>query len=535
MPVLQRCARSFEVIFVDDGSTDNTLEVLRAAHLGDPRVRALSLSRNFGKEVAIAAGLDHAKGAATVIMDADLQHPPEAIEAFVALWRKGYKNVFGQRMDRAADSPLRRLLSQQFYRLFGSVGETSLPEGAGDFRLLDAQAVAALRTMREHARFSKGLYAWIGFKSIGAPFEVAQRAHGASKFSYLKLTNFALDGLMSFTTMPLKVWSYIGMATSFFALAMATFYLTRTIIFGVDVPGYASLIVSITFFAGVQLLSLGVIGEYIGRIFAEVKRRPLYFIEERIGLAPSAEAIRAPLATGPELSMLKSLISVGGFTLLSRFAGFLRDMVLGAVLGAGLVADAFVVAQRLPNHFRAIFGEGAFNSAYVPSYARVRQFEGLAGARIFSGQIFFGLLASQILVLALAWAFTPSFIDLLAPGFRSDPEKFALTVSLTRITFPYLLFITLVTLQSGTLNAHGYFAAAAFAPVLMNISMIFFLGVAFLFPNAGAAASWGLTFSGLLQLGLTSAAARRAGILERLTRPALTANVKHFLATLGPA
>lgn len=233
--------------------------------------------------------------------------------------------------------------------------------------------------------------------------------------------------------------------------------------------------------------------------------------------------------------MLKSLISVGGFTLLSRFAGFLRDMVLGAVLGAGLVADAFVVAQRLPNHFRAIFGEGAFNSAYVPSYARVVQYEGLAGARVFSGQIFSGLLASQILLLALAWAFTPAFIDLLAPGFRADPEKFQLTVTLTRITFPYLLFITLVTLQSGTLNAHGYFAAAAFAPVLMNLSMIVFLGLAFLFPNAGSAASWGLTFSGLLQLALTSAAASRAGILERIARPAMTANVKQFLTTLGPA
>jgi putative peptidoglycan lipid II flippase len=233
--------------------------------------------------------------------------------------------------------------------------------------------------------------------------------------------------------------------------------------------------------------------------------------------------------------MYKSLISVGGFTLLSRGAGFVRDVLLGAVLGAGLLADAFVVAQRLPNHFRAIFGEGAFNSAYVPSYARVLQSEGPASARLFSGQIFLGLLASQILVVALAFAFTPHLLDILAPGFRADPQKFALTVTLTRITFPYLLFVTLVTLQSGTLNAHGHFAAAAFAPVLMNLAMIVFLGLAFLFPNPGLAASWGLTVSGMLQLALTSAAAHRAGIFERFARPAMAKHIKRFLVTLVPA
>jgi glycosyltransferase involved in cell wall biosynthesis len=289
IPVLESCARSFEVIFVDDGSIDHTLEILRKAHDADPRIRAIALSRNFGKEIAIAAGLDHASGAAAVIMDADLQHPPEIIRSFVEKWREGYKNVYGQRIDRAADSRLRRLLTQRFYRLFDALGETRLPRGAGDFRLLDAKAVAALRTMREHARFSKGLYAWIGFKSIGIPFEVAPRLQGQSKFSYRKLTHFALDGLMSFTTMPLKIWTYVGLAISLLALALASFYIIRTLILGVDVPGFASLIVSITFFGGVQLLSLGILGEYIGRIFAEVKRRPLYLIEERVGLTPVAQ------------------------------------------------------------------------------------------------------------------------------------------------------------------------------------------------------------------------------------------------------
>ncbi len=239
--------------------------------------------------------------------------------------------------------------------------------------------------------------------------------------------------------------------------------------------------------------------------------------------------------TDSKVCMYKSLVSVGALTLLSRAAGFFRDVLLGAVLGAGMLADAFVVAQRLPNHFRTIFGEGAFNSAYVPSYARVLQSEGLAAARVFSGQIFLGLLASQIILLALAWIFTPYLIDLLAPGFRDDPEKFALTVTLTRITFPYLLFITLVTLQSGTLNAHGRFTAAAMTPVVMNLSMIVFLSVAFLFSNPGLAASWGLTVSGVLQLALTAGAAHHAGIFERFTRPSMTKHIKHFLTTLGPA
>ncbi len=285
MPVLERCAASYEILFVDDGSTDGSFAVMREAHKVNERVRAVALSRNFGKEVAIAAGLDFASGAAVVIMDADFQHPPEMIETFVACWHDGYKNVYGQRCDRTADAPLRRLLTQRFYRLFRAFGETSLPEGAGDFRLFDRQAVSALRSMREKARFSKGLYAWIGFKSIGVPFEVAARAHGSSKFSYSKLTRFALDGLMSFSTLPLMVWTYVGTSISVISLATAIYFVIMTMVSGVDVPGFASLIVSITFLAGIQLFSLGVLGEYIGRIFAEVKGRPLYLIEDALGVA----------------------------------------------------------------------------------------------------------------------------------------------------------------------------------------------------------------------------------------------------------
>lgn len=282
VPVLERVAASHEIVFIDDGSSDNSMEKLRALHALDHRCRTVSFSRNFGKEIAIAAGLDHARGQAVVIIDADLQHPPEVIETFVARWREGYKNVYGTRIDRNADSPLRRMLTRRFYSIFETFGETGLPDGAGDFRLLDRQAVEALKSMGERARFSKGLYAWIGFKSIGVPFEVAERHSGTTKFSYGKLTRFALDGLMSFSTLPLKIWTYIGLVVSAFSLAMALYYILQTIFHGIDVPGYASLIVSITFFAGVQMLSLGILGEYIGRIFAEVKRRPLYLVAERL-------------------------------------------------------------------------------------------------------------------------------------------------------------------------------------------------------------------------------------------------------------
>jgi putative peptidoglycan lipid II flippase len=233
--------------------------------------------------------------------------------------------------------------------------------------------------------------------------------------------------------------------------------------------------------------------------------------------------------------MYRSLLSVGGFTLLSRITGFLRDIALSAVVGGGLLADAFFVAFRLPNHFRAIFGEGAFNAAYVPSYAQIKEQDGDERAHAFSSQIFTLLLLSQIVLLAVAWIFTPTLVDLLAPGFRRNPEKFAMTVTMTRITFPYLLFITINTLQSGTLNANGRFAAAAFAPVLLNVTTILFLLIAFLFPNAGIAASVGTLVSGVLQMAMTAYAAWRAGLLEEAVRPELTDDVKRFFARLGPA
>ncbi len=233
--------------------------------------------------------------------------------------------------------------------------------------------------------------------------------------------------------------------------------------------------------------------------------------------------------------MYRNLLSVAGMTLLSRVTGFLRDVMLGAILGAGALADAFYIAFRLPNHFRAIFGEGAFNAAFVPSYARVLETQGDASARRFGGQILSLLLLSQIVLLGLAWGFTSELVALLAPGLAERPEQFALAVTMTRITFPYLTCVTLVTLLSGVLNTHGKFAAAAFAPVLLNLVMVGFLLVAFLFPNAGVAASFGIAAAGVLELALLIGAARKAGVLSPLVRPRWSADTKQFFKALGPA
>lgn len=291
-PALERITPDYEVVFVDDGSQDATLVRLRDLSAGDQRLRAVSFSRNFGKEIAIAAGLDHARGQAVVIMDADLQHPPEVIEEFVAHWRDGKLMVYGVRRSREGDGPVRRAFTRTFYRIFERFAETGLPEGAGDFRLLDRRIVEVLKAMGERARFSKGLYAWVGFPSAGVPFDVEERAFGTTKWSFRKLFRFAFDGITSFSTVPLKVSTYVGALISLASLATAAYFAVRTFLFGTDLPGFPSLIVSIMFFSGVQLMSLGMIGEYVGRIFAEVKRRPLYVVGERLGFEESLPAIR---------------------------------------------------------------------------------------------------------------------------------------------------------------------------------------------------------------------------------------------------
>jgi len=276
---------AWEILFVDDGSVDNTLAAILCAHQREPRVRALSLSRNFGKEAALTAGLDFATGQAVIPIDVDLQDPPEVIGAMLAKWRDGYEVVYGVRTNRESDSLPKRLTADLYYRAHNYLSSDKIPEHAGDFRLLDRSVVEIIREMPERNRFMKGLFAWSGFRQAAVEYERAPRAVGKTKFRYWRLWTLALDGITSASTMPLRIWSYIGLVIAFFTLLYAVYVVVKTILFGSDVAGYPSLMVAILFFGGLQLISLGVLGEYIGRILIETKRRPLYVVRKRIGLA----------------------------------------------------------------------------------------------------------------------------------------------------------------------------------------------------------------------------------------------------------
>lgn len=282
--VLERIGLPYEILIVDDCSSDATFQRLAALNAQNPRIKALKFSRNFGKEIALAAGLRHATGAAVVLMDADLQHPPELIESFVAEWRQGAQIVYGQR-DRTGELPgVRRWLTRRFYRVFDAVGEVKLMRDGGDFALFDRQVVRALNALPERGRFGKGLYAWVGFRRVAVPFRPDERHAGHSRWSFWRLWLLALDAVTSFSVMPLRIWSYVGVLVSLLALVYGAFIAIRTLIQGVDVPGYASLMVAVAFFGGVQLITLGVLGEYVGRVFTEVKRRPLYIVDRSVGL-----------------------------------------------------------------------------------------------------------------------------------------------------------------------------------------------------------------------------------------------------------
>lgn len=274
---------AWEILFVDDGSRDATLAAIHAAHRADPRVRALSLSRNFGKEAALSAGLDHARGDAVVPIDVDMQDPPEVIVDMLESWRRGHDVVYGVRRDRQTDSLPKRMTAEFYYRAHNWLSSDKIPEHAGDFRLLDRKVVEVIKAMPERNRFMKGLFAWSGFRQAAVEYDRAEREVGSTKFNYWKLWTLAIDGITSASTVPLRVWSYLGALVALVALIYAGYVVVRTVIYGADVAGYPSMMVATLFLGGVQLLSLGVLGEYVGRILVEVKHRPIYVIRERIG------------------------------------------------------------------------------------------------------------------------------------------------------------------------------------------------------------------------------------------------------------
>ncbi len=280
IPVLDRLHVKYEIVCVDDGSKDNTLNYLVEHHRRNPAIKVVNLSRNFGKEIALTAGIDHATGAAVVPIDADLQDPPELIEELVAKWREGYDVVYATRRLRRGESWLKRLTANAFYQTIGRLSPVEIPRNTGDFRLLDRRVVDALKQLPERNRFMKGLFAWVGFKQTSILYDRPQRYKGVTKWNYRRLWRLAIDGITSFSFLPLKVWSYIGLSLSLLSFIYASFLIIRTLILGIDVPGYASLMVAVLFLGGVQLLSLGIIGEYLGRVYEEVKRRPLYLVRE---------------------------------------------------------------------------------------------------------------------------------------------------------------------------------------------------------------------------------------------------------------
>jgi glycosyltransferase involved in cell wall biosynthesis len=269
-----------ELIFVDDGSIDGSLQILHDLSVVDPRVAVLELSRNFGKEIAMTAGLDHARGDAVVVIDADLQDPPELIPEMISHWRDGYDVVYAKRTARVGESFLKKSTAYLFYRVIGSLSRVSIPRDTGDYRLLSRRAVDAVIELREQHRFMKGLFAWIGFAQKEVPYERQIRHDGTTKWNMRSLWNFAMEGITSFTILPLKIASYIGFLTAVGAFIFGLFMILDTLLFGNPVQGYPSLMVVMLFLGGVQLMAIGVIGEYLGRMFDETKGRPLYLLKD---------------------------------------------------------------------------------------------------------------------------------------------------------------------------------------------------------------------------------------------------------------
>lgn len=268
------------VLYVDDGSRDDTWGVLRRLAEADARVSLLRLARNFGKELALTAGLDHVDTDAALVLDADGQDPPELIPAFVAKWREGFDVVYGTRTRRDGETWLKRLTAAGFYRVMTRLSDTPIPRDTGDFRLMSRPVLDALRQLRERQRFMKGLFTWVGFRQVSLPYERAPRLAGGSKFNYWRLWNLALEGITSFSTVPLRLATYVGVLTALVAFAWGVWIVARTLLWGDPVQGWPSLMTVVLFLGGVQLVALGIIGEYLGRLYVEVKQRPLYLVSE---------------------------------------------------------------------------------------------------------------------------------------------------------------------------------------------------------------------------------------------------------------
>ena len=290
-----------EVIYVNDGSRDDTFAILRLLRERDPTISIVNLSRNFGKEIALTAGLDHSHGDAVIVIDADLQDPPELIPVLIKRWREDEADVvFARRSSRAGESWFKKVTAYGFYRVINAISRQRVPVDTGDFRLLSRRAVDAVTMLRERHRFMKGLFAWIGYRQVAVPYERDSRLAGSTKWNYWRLWNFSLEGITSFSIAPLKVATYIGLFTAIIAVVYGTFIIGRTILFGNPVAGYPSLLVIMLFLGGVQLVSLGIIGEYVGRIFNETKQRPLYLVD---AILPAQGDVTTP----PSLSADSSL------------------------------------------------------------------------------------------------------------------------------------------------------------------------------------------------------------------------------------
>jgi glycosyltransferase involved in cell wall biosynthesis len=304
-PVLAGLDTDARVLYVDDGSRDATWDVIRRIADRDPQVAALRLSRNFGKELALTAGLDAVDADAVIVIDADLQDPPELIPQLIARWREGFDVVYGTRLEREGETWLKKFTAAAFYRVMERLSRTAIPRDTGDFRLLSRRALAALRQVRERHRFMKGLFGWVGFRQCALPYHREARHAGTTKFNYWRLWNFALEGITSFSTAPLRIATYVGLFTAFAAFAFGGWIIMKTLLWGDPVAGYPSLMAVMLFLGGVQLVALGIIGEYLGRLFDEAKQRPLYLVDE---LRPSraGAGLRAPADLHPQQGGLSS-------------------------------------------------------------------------------------------------------------------------------------------------------------------------------------------------------------------------------------